>query len=324
VTHSAWLLSPEEGCFTISCLSVDAARIVAARLLGSRVDDLRRVSSFAGNQVFRVCSGKRVAFLKLADGRDLRREVAVVESLRNRGVPVPVVEAFDPTCELAGRPCALFGDVGGRALRGTEPEFYSAGALLRAVHDVRLDGFGSLADETGGLRGEDRTWTETIQRRVGNLAPIADAGWVPATLLHRAQTVIDERPELIGASTAGRLLHGDFHPRHVFAAGGAITGVIDWGDATSGDPVYDIARVLGVGLLDHDLAHGYALVKVVLGSYGDAAWLQPDLHEKLLAFAVVLLLWSMQGELANGAPWPPFWPPRTEALRLLVEELEHS
>ena len=39
-------------------------------------------------------------------------------------------------------------------------------------------------------------------------------------------------------------LHGDFHPRHVYAVNNTISGIIDWGDVTVGDPDYDIARVL--------------------------------------------------------------------------------
>jgi len=38
-------------------------------------------------------------------------------------------------------------------------------------------------------------------------------------------------------------LHGDLHPRNVLVEGGVITGVIDWGDITSGDPATDLASI---------------------------------------------------------------------------------
>jgi hypothetical protein len=53
------------------------ARDLAATLLGSAVDYAIRVPAFAGNQVFRIGRGNLVAFLKLADDSDLKRELAV-------------------------------------------------------------------------------------------------------------------------------------------------------------------------------------------------------------------------------------------------------
>lgn len=38
-------------------------------------------------------------------------------------------------------------------------------------------------------------------------------------------------------------LHGDLHPRNVLVEGGAIAGVIDWGDLTVGDPATDLAAI---------------------------------------------------------------------------------
>ena len=38
-------------------------------------------------------------------------------------------------------------------------------------------------------------------------------------------------------------IHGDLHPRNVLIRGGKITGIIDWGDITSGDRATDLAAV---------------------------------------------------------------------------------
>ena len=38
-------------------------------------------------------------------------------------------------------------------------------------------------------------------------------------------------------------LHGDLHPRNVLVETGVITGIIDWGDITSGDPATDLASI---------------------------------------------------------------------------------
>jgi aminoglycoside phosphotransferase (APT) family kinase protein len=38
-------------------------------------------------------------------------------------------------------------------------------------------------------------------------------------------------------------LHGDLHPRNVLVEAGVITGIIDWGDITSGDCATDLASI---------------------------------------------------------------------------------
>jgi aminoglycoside phosphotransferase (APT) family kinase protein len=38
-------------------------------------------------------------------------------------------------------------------------------------------------------------------------------------------------------------LHGDLHPRNILVENGIITGIIDWGDMTSGDPATDLASI---------------------------------------------------------------------------------
>jgi aminoglycoside phosphotransferase (APT) family kinase protein len=38
-------------------------------------------------------------------------------------------------------------------------------------------------------------------------------------------------------------LHGDLHPRNVLVEDGVITGIIDWGDITSGDCATDLASI---------------------------------------------------------------------------------
>ncbi|MBE8992763.1 phosphotransferase [Nostoc sp. LEGE 12450] len=39
-------------------------------------------------------------------------------------------------------------------------------------------------------------------------------------------------------------LHGDLHPRNILVEDGAIAGIIDWGDITSGDIATDLAGLI--------------------------------------------------------------------------------
>jgi aminoglycoside phosphotransferase (APT) family kinase protein len=262
-----------------------------------------------------------VFFLKLGDRAALAAEVGVLAAVASRGIPAPIVEAVDLDASQTGLPAILTRDVGGEPLAGTEPVFRLAGAHLRAVHEITLDGFGALDATDGELRGEDPTWSEVVSRRVAPLSAIADAGLVPPSVLDRAAAAVNNHQHLVAAVGRGRLLHGDFHPRHVYAADGRITGIIDWGDATSGDPVYDFARIAHAGVVATDVAGALGLVATVLETYGDAPWIPSDLTPKLLLYAAVFIMWSMAGEFDAGAPWPPWWPVQTATLVTILDEL---
>jgi Ser/Thr protein kinase RdoA (MazF antagonist) len=313
---------PAGGAPVIRELSAAAARGLAAGLLGTAVDEAEAVSASAEHQVFRVERRGLIAFLKLASGADVQRELAVLRLLDALGVPVPAVEAADHDGELAGMPCVLLRQAEGEPVRAGSPEFAAAGALLRRVHEVAAGGFGSVAAGQDGLHGEDRTWATAMSRRVAGLEPIAAAGLVDGNLLARAAAAVADRAGWFGGCQRGHLLHGDFHPRHVYARDGQITAIIDWADATCGDPVYDLARVLHSVATRHDLRRGFEIVDRVLGSYGGAPWLPADLTGPLLLYAVVFTLWSMKSEIAGGAPWPPWWPAQAAVLSALLDELD--
>jgi len=63
----------------------------------------------------------------------------------------------------------------------------------------------------------------------------------------------------------GRLLHGDFHTGHIFAQHGKITGIIDFENAVSGDPLYDLALpllyadIVGIQSYSQDILRGYGV-----------------------------------------------------------------
>jgi aminoglycoside phosphotransferase (APT) family kinase protein len=99
----------------------------------------------------------------------------------------------------------------------------------------------------------------------GRLLQVADheCGWlvendfVPKDVADRhaafVHSVLDERRPTL------TFVHGDLQPAHIFIGrDNQVTGVIDWGDAGPGDPLYDLA-VLTVGHSEHlnDVVEGY-------------------------------------------------------------------
>lgn len=63
-------------------------------------------------------------------------------------------------------------------------------------------------------------------------------------------------------------LHGDLHPGNVLCLGGPITGILDWGDVTAGDPSCDYW--VAWGLLDRDERSAFRARLAI----DDAAWLR--------------------------------------------------
>jgi aminoglycoside phosphotransferase (APT) family kinase protein len=294
------------------------ARVAAAPLLAEAIDDVRQVPSFAGNRVFRVASTDQVMFVKFAAREDVAREAAVLAIAASRGVPVPGVA----TADVHGAdPFLALWQVTGHPLHGGEAVYADVGALLHRVHGVVVRGFGSIAG-TDRIIAPHASWLGALRDRVDAAQPVVDAGLVPAHLVDRAHAALEEQASTLVTVEEARLLHGDFNPRHVYAHAGSITAVVDWGDATAGDPCYDLARILHSGLLSRDLGFGLDLVRAALTTYPDAPEVDRQLVDRLLIYAAVFILSSMQGEYAGGAPWPPWWPAQAAALSRVLDELD--
>jgi len=295
--------------------------VLAAALLGSPVDSATQVPASAEHQVFRVERRGLIAFLKIASDVHVKPELAVLQLLAARGVPVPVIEAADPDGAHTGIPCALIRDVGGIPMSHDSPEFATTGQILRQVHEIGLEGYGSLTCGPAGLHGQDDAWQDSVEQRVQGLEPVAEAGLIDPGLLASAITAVEDNASVLNAPKPGRLLHGDFHPRHVYVEGTRITGIIDWGDTSSGDPLYDFGRILHSAILDKDLSFGIESVKLVRQTYGEAPWLQDDSVRQLLTYGVIFTLSAMRSEFAGGAPWPPWWPAQAAGLATMLDAL---
>ena len=155
----------------------------------------------------------------------------------------------------------------------------------------------------------------TLERRVDAARAVVAADLVPESLVDAVARAVSAGEHDVVQDP--RLLHGDFHPRHVYAEGGRITAVIDWGDATGGDPDYDIARLLHSSLLRSDMPTAMQ----VAASASPRSIDGPRLAT-LLTYAAVFILWSMPGEYESGAPWPTWWPIQTRALEQVLSALK--
>jgi aminoglycoside phosphotransferase (APT) family kinase protein len=185
----------------------------------------------------------RVGDLFLKIDPDQARVDLEVEAMALAPVPTPeVLWQRPPVLALAAVP--------GRALgRLDEPSTASpaawaaAGAAIRLLHDAPLppwpgrsvDELASrLADECEWLVASDVLPADVVTRN-RRLAETALRPWTPA------------------------FVHGDLQIVHVFIDEDEVTGIIDWSEASQGDPLFDLATLT--------LAHEEHLADVVAG-YG--------------------------------------------------------
>jgi aminoglycoside phosphotransferase (APT) family kinase protein len=179
-------------------------------------------------------------------------EAWACERARSLGLPAPHVIGVDTTASI---PYLALSKVAGVALsdrrlpvdvatRGAR----QAGAMLRQLHEVSLPGFGWIDRDhfrrTMQIRGKSTSWSEEISTE---LDPALEE-LVSRDALTAAQAAVlrgEMRRVLPSLETIdhGRLLHGDLARMHTFVdpQDGSLTGIVDWGDAQTGDPVWDLA-----------------------------------------------------------------------------------
>ena len=132
-----------------------------------------------------------------------------------------------------------------RGVKSVLPDLLEALEALRAVDIGGTQGFGYWGPDG---RGENGSWAEA-------LLAVADPGGRIAGWRERLEVLAPGLARTFdrGLETLGRLapdlpnlrhiVHGDILG-NVLADQGQVRGVIDWGNATYGDPLYDIAWLL--------------------------------------------------------------------------------
>jgi aminoglycoside phosphotransferase (APT) family kinase protein len=217
---------------------------------------------------------------------------------------VPEPAGYGPLPE--GGRCMVYPELPGAALHPGElvPGAGMAPALgkaLAAVHDLPHEVF----DEAGV---PTYTAEQYRQRLLSDVDRAASTGHVPTSLLTRWEAALEEVSHWRFPTTP---VHGDLAAEHVLMADGAVTGMIDWGEARVADPADDLAWV-AVGA-DSDALDS------VLESYAMARSDQPDRHlldRAQLAGELSFARWLLTGVAADDSA---IIDQATEALRELAE-----
>jgi aminoglycoside phosphotransferase (APT) family kinase protein len=236
----------------------DVAIDWAAGIVGSPIADVQPLTGgmSTGIHLLTTRTGERVVMRRFVNEHWLAidphlapREAAVLQALEATPVPAPSFVGVDPYGELAGAPTVLMGFVPGRRIALEDHRRYASemAHAMATIHDLaplRIEG---LPDES-----------EQIPRIALEEAPNRH-GSRPSPELW--SMVRDRLPGVtFGPNT---FLHGDFHPGNVLFDGDALSAVIDWPLACSGQPASDVCMCR----MDAGMMLGLDVADMILAAY---------------------------------------------------------
>lgn len=256
---------------------MDAGAVFVARSiehhLRVRPEHVTKLPSGKDWDIFEAALRERSVLFKadrrIGQGRVVL-EAWACQRARELGAPAPRVLATDLGREIYPRNFIIVEKVLGVPLPDVDVDLgerrrlvREAGWAIRAVHEIGVPGFGLLHEATylrnAQVRGEFDTWEEFINRVLGVTIPVlrSGAGWDDAGG-DRIGRLLSDHASYFELGPVGHLLHGTFDPSCVFVHEGKITGLVGFGERSSGDPAWDLGRFLIDNIADtRDLLEGY-------------------------------------------------------------------
>jgi macrolide phosphotransferase len=211
--------------------------------------------------------------------------------LLGRHLPVPVPQPAGRAPLPEGGECLVHPYLPGEPL---DPAALVAGSALAAQVGRTIAALHEIEPRTLDDAGlPTYTADEYRLRRLSDVDRAAQTGHVPAPLLARWERALEQVAQWRFAATP---VHGDLAAEHVLVERGAISGVIDWGEACVADPADDLAWVV--------LAADDEGLDTVLEAYAMGRSETPDRHlleRARLAGELALARWLLGGVAADDA-----------------------
>jgi len=296
---------------------VQAEQLIARLFPELRGQPVRPLAEGWDNSVFSV--GEDLVFRfprRVMALPGLRREIAVlpvIAPLVPLPIPTPAYVGVGVGVGVDDHPEDPWPFFGARLVPGKElalsalsdaarvPAAEAAGAFLRALHAPEtLTAVHAGTDEPLPPDPMHRAWPRSRIADTRNLLDTLanDGAWAADV---QADRLLAEAVELDAPESAGALVHGDLHIRHLLvdATGSQAraTGVIDWGDVCIGDPAVDLS--LGFAAFEGEARQAF------LDAYGG---INPEQELRARALAIRLsatlatyALTTRQDELAAEA-----------------------
>lgn len=242
--------------------------IAAVRCHGGTLSDVYRITCARGPDVILKIYPEAHQWM-------LDKEVHVYGLLRRvREVPFPAVLWAEAAGARLSRgylvleylPGVALSTLAGELAPGEVQRVYRRiGAVLRAIHEIRLDAFGYITTRIVDPHPSNAAYMSHEFER--HLAGFRKGGGPPA-IASALEALVDASDAALGVCAEPVLCHDDLHDANVLVARVgtdlAVTGVLDVENAVAADPLLDLARTLYFSMRD-DGARQAALFE----GYGD-------------------------------------------------------
>ena len=224
-----------------------AVAAFVASELGFEATRVVRVDAFATNAVYAVDADGWRFVVKASRLHDaLRAEAWACARGADAGCAAPAILGCGRLAPDDSMSAFIMCRVDGWPIVAGHPALPEVGVVLRRLHDVKLPGFGWLAeaswDERGDFSLRHSSWLGFLKGICGDARSLMDSYVIAAPVTEAAAAAIDAHAAALAAVKVGSLCHGDLKAAHILVNTGQLAGVIDWGDAVGGDPLWDIAR----------------------------------------------------------------------------------
>ncbi len=231
-------------------------RIVASRYPALEVGSVEPLPGGMSGGVFEITpkgQGRHLVLKAYAEDWQMEHEAFVCELVASRtDVPVPEVLFTDSSRETLDRSYIVMTRIDGEAvvfLRSLEDEDWRAiyramGEALRALHEITFERFGYFTK--GGFAESFQTNAEWMRKLFEQVLREFGACGGPPSLERAVRNLVAGQEEVFDRCPTAVLCHTDLSEGNVLFSKGAdgwrLTGVIDAGGATAGDPLSDLAK----------------------------------------------------------------------------------
>ena len=280
-----------------SLISNEHVRLLAADLFGLAAVRVTRLPGSVANQDFLIeDAGEPRLVLKAGPAAEIAAEAWACARLASIGMPVPRVLVSDLDPSRLGSPYLVAGFVAGEPSEHGEV-MRDAGAWFRRAHDLELPGWGPVTVGSGtvtapGVGGRHACWRDAIEADLAGVPALVEAGVLEEGLAGLACRMVST----LEYDGQGVLLHNDLKPAHLFGLADRerqqLSAVIDWGDASVGDPAADLARLSMTGP---------AATTAFLEGY--QVRLTDDLADRLTRYRILWNLRALSYEFQAGGDW---------------------
>jgi len=241
--------------------------------LNQKIKSIKNVSKGDENKIFIVKTDKGTSVIRIpkkglppfAGKHQALREYWASKAWSKLGIPVPKIIILDESRKFANFDYAIETYIPGKDLvevklssKQSKAIMRQLGSYLKKMHAVRTKKYGLLVSEK---IGEHRKWAEVVKPEInGALEDLREKKILPIGVIQQMRRYFKEREDVLDFNNP-RLLHNDLNRENVLVQNRKISGIIDFGDAFSGDPMYDVARA-------YQGLYGLPNLDEFLGGYG--------------------------------------------------------